>query len=144
MTEPYGVRLAISLASGLALGVAVVRITPVLVEHAEWAKALQRELRPVVEEASPADVTWLAISSGVGEELFFRGAMQPVLGLWVTSLIFGAVHIGPKRLFVTWSVWAFVMGVLLGLIFAWTGVLWGSVVAHVWINQRNLRYIQRG
>ena len=143
MHEPYGVRIAVSLALGLAVGIAVVWLTPVLVERYEWAKALQRELRPIVDEASPRDVTWLAISSGLAEELFFRGAMQPVLGLWLTSLIFGAVHVGPKRVFVAWGVWAFVMGMILGAIFLLTGVLWGSVLAHVWINQRNLRYMRR-
>lgn len=143
MDASYGVRLVVSLLSGLALGVLVVGLTPVLVERTKWAQALERELRPVVADASPRDVTWLAISSGLAEELFFRGAVQPVVGLWVTSLIFGAVHVGPKRVFIAWGVWAFLMGLILGAIFEWTGVLWGSVLGHVWINQRNLRYIQR-
>jgi len=143
MTQLYPTRLLASLALGLLLGLAVVATTRLLVAHMEWARELQGELSAIVGDLSPREVTWLALLSGFAEELFFRGAMQPVLGLWLTSLIFGAVHVGPKRVFLAWSLWAFVMGVLLGVIFELTGVLWGAVLAHVWINQRNMRFIQR-
>ncbi len=143
MTCPYATRLLVSLTLGLVLGVVVVAITRQLVGRTQWARDLHRELASILGELPPRQTTWLALSSGFAEELFFRGAMQPVLGLWLTSLIFGAVHVGPKRVFLAWSVWAFVMGVLLGAIFELTGVLWGPVLAHVWINQRNMRFIQR-
>jgi len=143
LTHPYPTRLLVSLALGLLLGLAVVATTRLLVAHAQWARELQRELRAIVGDLSPRELTWLALLSGFAEELFFRGAMQPVLGLWLTSLIFGVVHVGPRRVFLAWSLWAFVMGVLLGAIFELTGVLWGAVLAHVWINQRNMRFIQR-
>lgn len=142
MTGPYAARLLVSLTLGLALGVVVVAITRRLVARMKWARELHRELGAIVGELSPREITWVALLSGFAEELFFRGAMQPVLGLWLTSLIFGAVHVGPKRVFVVWSLWAFVMGVLLGAIFELTGVLWGAVLAHVWINQRNMRFIK--
>jgi len=35
----------------------------------------------------------LALLSGVSEEILFRGAVQPVLGLWVTSIYFAVVHL---------------------------------------------------
>lgn len=143
LDAPYGSRLLISLLLGLALGLAVVGATPWLLQRAEWARALHRELKPIIEPLSAADIRWLALSSGFAEELFFRGAMQPVLGLLLTSLIFGAVHTGPKRALLVWTLWAFLMGVLLGLIFELTGVLWGAVLAHVWINARNLAFLQR-
>lgn len=143
MTGAYPRRLLVSLMLGLALGLVVVALTRQLVARMRWARELHRELSSILGELSPRQITWLALSSGFAEELFFRGAMQPVLGLWLTSLIFGAVHVGPKRVFVAWAVWAFVMGVLLGAIFELTGVLWGSVLAHVWINQRNMRFIHR-
>lgn len=143
MTHPYSTRLLVSLGLGLLLGLAVVATTRLLVARTQWARELQRELSAIVGDLSPRELTWLALLSGFAEELFFRGAMQPVLGLWLTSLIFGAVHVGPKRVFLAWSLWAFVMGVLLGAIFELTGVLWGAVLAHVWINQRNMRFIQR-
>jgi membrane protease YdiL (CAAX protease family) len=35
----------------------------------------------------------LAIGAGIGEEILFRGALQPVLGIWFTSLLFAVVHV---------------------------------------------------
>jgi len=34
----------------------------------------------------------LSLFAGTGEELLFRGAIQPLLGIWFTSLIFVAIH----------------------------------------------------
>lgn len=142
MVGPYPTRFLVSLTLGLALGLVVVAMTRLLVARTRWARGLHDEFASIVGQLSSREVTQLALSSGFAEELFFRGAMQPALGLWLTSLIFGAVHVGPKRVFLAWSAWAFVMGVLLGAIFELTGVLWGAVLAHVWINQRNMRFIQ--
>lgn len=55
----------------------------------------------------------IALSAGIGEEILFRGAMQPRFGLLCTALLFTAVHtqytVSPALLQV------FVIGVLLGL-----------------------------
>ena len=143
LSAQYSERLALSLGLGLALALTVVAVTPVLVERSRWARALHSELEQIISPLSSAEITWLALASGFAEELFFRGAMQPVLGLLITSVIFGAVHVGPKPVFLAWTTWALVMGLLLGVIFELTGVLWGPVLAHVWINQRNMTFIRR-
>jgi membrane protease YdiL (CAAX protease family) len=143
LSAPYSTRLALSLGLGLALALVVVATTPVLVKRTKWARTLRAELEEIISPLSSAEIVWLAFASGLAEELFFRGAMQPVLGLMITSVIFGAVHVGPKPVFLAWTTWAFVMGLLLGLIFELTGVLWGPVLAHVWINQRNMTFIRR-
>jgi uncharacterized protein len=143
LSATYAARLALSLGLGLALALTVVAVTPRLVERTEWARALHLELRVIISPLSSAEISILAITSGFAEEIFFRGAMQPILGLVPTSLIFGAVHIGPKPLYFAWTTWAFVMGLLFGLIFDLTGVLWGPILAHVWINQRNMTFIRR-
>ena len=125
------------------MALAVVAVTPALVERTAWARALHEALKEIIGPLSIPEITLLALASGFAEELFFRGAMQPVLGLLITSLIFGAFHIGPKRVSLAWASWAFVMGLLFGLVFELTGVLWGPVLAHVWINQRNMAFIRR-
>lgn len=35
---------------------------------------------------------WLAFTAAVGEEIAFRGALQPIFGLWLTSAIFALTH----------------------------------------------------
>jgi len=143
LSASYPVRLALSLALGLAVALVVVAATPALVKRTAWARELHSELKEIISPLSSAEITLLALASGIGEELFFRGALQPVLGLLLTSLIFGALHVGPKKVFLAWTFWAFVMGLLFGSIFELTGVLWGPVLAHVGINQRNMTFIRR-
>ncbi len=38
------------------------------------------------------EVLFLSFCAGVGEEILFRAAIQPYLGIWVTSIIFIAMH----------------------------------------------------
>lgn len=39
-----------------------------------------------------AQAIFLSICAGVGEEIFFRGAVQPFLGIWITAVLFVAIH----------------------------------------------------
>jgi len=56
----------------------------------------------------------IGISAGFGEEILFRGAVQPRLGLWVTSVLFAAGHTQYGFSPVLFEV--LLIGVLLGLI----------------------------
>ena len=38
------------------------------------------------------DIILVSISAGIGEEVLFRGAVQPLLGIWLTAIIFVAIH----------------------------------------------------
>ncbi|MFN8497688.1 MAG: CPBP family intramembrane glutamic endopeptidase [Anaerolineae bacterium] len=40
----------------------------------------------------PGAIT-LGVSAGIGEEILFRGAAQPRLGLWLTSFLFAIAHV---------------------------------------------------
>jgi len=143
LSGSYPARLGLSLALGATLALVVVAATPALVKRTSWARLLHAELKEIISPLSSTEITLLAVASGLSEELFFRGALQPVVGLLLASVIFGAFHLGPKKVFLAWTFWAFVMGLLLGSIFALTGVLWGPVLAHVGINQRNMTFIRR-
>lgn len=41
---------------------------------------------------TPAAIGFVSVCAGVGEELFFRAGMQPILGVFWTSVLFVAVH----------------------------------------------------
>jgi len=64
------------------------------------------------------DTVWewliLAIAAGVGEELLFRGALQPVFGLGLTSVIFALVHV--QYGFSVFTLFILLLAVILGLI----------------------------
>jgi hypothetical protein len=76
--------------------------------------------------------------SGFAEEAFFRGALQPQVGLVIASLIFGVVHFVPRREFLPWTAFAIAAGFLFGWLFDTTGNLVAPVVAHASINAVNL------
>jgi membrane protease YdiL (CAAX protease family) len=130
-----------SLALGAVLAVVTIGGTRVLVLRSRWGKTLRDDFRALLADATPSDTIWLALLSGVGEELLFRGALLPWWGLAGSSLAFGVLHVGPSRRFLGWTVWASVLGVLLAGICEATGRIEGAVLAHVTINAVNLRFV---
>jgi membrane protease YdiL (CAAX protease family) len=87
------------------------------------------------------DCLVLAVLSGVSEEAFFRGALQPQLGLVATSALFGLAHLVPRRELAPWCLFSFAAGLLLGLLFERTGNLLAPSVAHIVVNAVNLRLL---
>jgi hypothetical protein len=83
----------------------------------------------------------LSVASGLGEEFFFRGALQNAFGagLWavaIQALIFALMHPVPDRK--AWSYPAFVFcgGLLFGLTYWYTGSLIPGILAHYLHNAR--------
>jgi membrane protease YdiL (CAAX protease family) len=134
--------VAWSVVLGLMLAGATVLSSRILVRKVAWARELHEALRPAIRDLDGVTIAWMALVSGVGEELFFRGLLVPALGVWLSSLAFGALHQvrGPARW--AWAGWAMAMGVLFALLFVITGSLLGAIVAHVAINAANLRFIR--
>jgi len=85
----------------------------------------------------------LAACSSLGEELLFRGALMPWLGLPLSSLVFASLHIGPGRRFVPWTLMALALGIGFGYLARSTGSLGAPIAAHFTINFVNLRFIVR-
>ncbi|MFK8038416.1 MAG: CPBP family glutamic-type intramembrane protease [Crocinitomicaceae bacterium] len=77
-------------------------------------------------------VVTLSICAGVGEEIFFRAALQPLLGVWLTSLIFVSIH----GYFSLKNSWLNLFGLLLFLFIVFIGwlakeySLWIAILAH--------------
>ncbi|MCP8968727.1 CPBP family intramembrane glutamic endopeptidase [Ectobacillus ponti] len=70
---------------------------------------------------------------GFAEELLFRGILQTHLGLWLSSLIFAALHL---RYVAKPFLFAFVLSIsmLFGWLFAWTDNLLVTVFAHFLVD----------
>jgi membrane protease YdiL (CAAX protease family) len=136
-------QLIYSLLVGLALGGLLVISSRFSVNRFAWARRLHQEFRPVARQLSPLGVLTLASSSAIGEELLFRGLLQPELGLLLQALLFGLAHQmpGPSRW--VWATWATVVGLLFGVVFQLTGSLLGAVVAHALVNGLNLSYLKQ-
>lgn len=86
---------------------------------------------------------YLAVITSLGEELLFRGAIQPFAGLVLTSLLFGLLHMGQGGLISAWSVWAFIAGLLLGWMYDETASLWPPLIAHFGVNAVSILTLRR-
>lgn len=77
-------------------------------------------------------IIFLSLCAGLGEEIFFRAGLQPMLGLWLTSFVFVALH----GYFSLRSLNMNVYGLLMLLVIAGFGILYtragliSAVVAH--------------
>lgn len=136
-------RMALSPLLGLLLGLVVVFLSRWATRRFDWARVLHREFHAIVYELTSREIVLLALFSSVGEELFFRGALVPHIGVVASSVIFALLHFRRDRRFVPWTIMSFVMGLVLGVMYVEVGDLGGPIVAHFTINLLNLAYIAR-
>lgn len=130
-----------SLLSGIALGLALVFLSRLAVHRFEWARALHHEFRGLLGPLADGEIVVIALASSIGEEMFFRGALMPVVGIVLSSAIFALLHIGPRLRYLPWTFGSFGAGLLFGALFVWTGDLTGAVAAHCTVNFLNLRHV---
>lgn len=107
--------------------------------NAEYANLLGRF------KLSMNEIVLVSLCAGVGEEILFRGALQPIFGILITAIIFVAIHgyLNPKNwrvsiygLFMTVAIYAIgVMSDYLGLI--------SAIIAHTIIDIYLLFHLQK-
>ena len=93
---------------------------------------------------TPVAIFFLSLCAGVGEELFFRVALQPHWGIWITSVIFVAIHgyLNPKRP-------VFLYGLVMVIVVAGIGWLyekhgfWSAASAHFMIDFYLFQFISK-
>jgi membrane protease YdiL (CAAX protease family) len=132
----------VSLGLGVCVGALTVTGTRLLVQRTAWARALHEALRPSVKGAGDGWLFAIAVASALGEELLFRGLLVPLVGVVLSSLLFGALHQVRGEARWGWAAWATGMGLIFALLFAATGSLAGPVVGHLVINAANLRFLR--
>ncbi|PRD53769.1 CPBP family intramembrane glutamic endopeptidase [Sphingobacterium gobiense] len=80
------------------------------------------------------NIVVMAILPGIGEELFFRGALQQIgtrifkneyVAVWVVALVFSAIHIQFYGFFPR-----LILGVFFGYLVVWTRNIWTAIIAH--------------
>jgi membrane protease YdiL (CAAX protease family) len=87
-------------------------------------------------DLNTSEIWLISFCAGVGEELLFRGAIQPFMGIPVTSIIFVAIHgyLDPRN----WRL--SIYGIWMTLVIAWIGwatIQFGlitAIVAHILID----------
>jgi membrane protease YdiL (CAAX protease family) len=142
----FATAFAIGLLTAAALA-AVQFILLRLVPERGPVRALRRLYRellfPLFRASTPIEIVVISLLAGIGEEVLFRGAMQPEWGLIATSLVFGLFHVG-GRLTMALGIWAACTGALLGWLTIATGGLLAPIVAHITYDALALSYLRWG
>ncbi|MGM0946424.1 MAG: CPBP family intramembrane glutamic endopeptidase [Bacteroidota bacterium] len=80
----------------------------------------------------------IGVLAGIGEEMFFRGLLQPKMhrytgsvhaGIWITAIIFSAIHVQFYGFFPRMF-----LGALFGYLYVYSGSLIYPVLAHIFNN----------
>lgn len=120
-----------TLASGI-LGLVIGAVVAIIITHWRPLHIIAKSLARLVawETFRPSDYFRVALMAALGEELLFRGALQPLIGLVPMAVIFGLLHAtAVAHVFL-----ASVLGLGLGWLYQWTGGLWPPIVAHLTID----------
>lgn len=121
----------------------LMKLPDLLAPVESWMKSLEARANTITESfltktstgGLVANLFIMAVLPGIGEELLFRGIVQPRLAtifknhhvaIGVTALIFSAMHLQFYGFFPR-----FILGMLFGYFFYWTKNLWTAVWAHL-------------
>jgi membrane protease YdiL (CAAX protease family) len=145
-TGPWGRSLVLGVATASALAAMQYWMLRAAPERGlvKGMRRLYRDLlKPLFSELSFGEIVLISLLAGLGEELLFRGAMQPAWGWVPASLLFGLCHVGGRA---TWllGVWAAAVGLLLGWLAILTHGLLAPIVAHALYDAVALSYIRWG
>lgn len=108
----------------------------------KWMKGMEeeaaRQIKFMLEKRTPGELIknliFISLFAGIGEELFFRGILQrlfirmtenPWMGIVLTAAIFSGIHFQFYGFFPR-----FLLGILLGAIYWYSGSLWTAMLAH--------------
>ncbi|MFZ5814865.1 MAG: CPBP family intramembrane glutamic endopeptidase [Bacillota bacterium] len=122
----------------LTAGASMGLITLLYKSSKTFEQALRRSGTRVGEEALrfagyPVMLV-VVVMAGLGEEVLFRGGLQPVIGLVPAALLFGFSHGGWRREMWAYALAASISGGLFGLVYKVAGDLWVPVIAHALHN----------
>jgi membrane protease YdiL (CAAX protease family) len=85
-------------------------------------------------DLSGLNPVWISLAAAIGEELLFRAALQPLLGVWITSIVFLLTHTPVyqfrrlNRATLVQALGVFGASVVLGFIYQYVGLLAAMMV----------------
>lgn len=96
-------------------------------------------------QLNTVQIIFVSVCAGIGEELLFRGAIQPIAGIFITSLVFVALHgyLNPFNLRISvYGIFMTFFIFFLGYITERLGIL-SSMMAHTVIDIYLLQKLSR-
>lgn len=143
---PWGLdRPVLATAAGVVVGglLAAVNLWLLHRRGGLWRRvraAVDEVLVPTFSVLGSGQIVVVSVAAGIGEELFFRGWLQPLFGLPVASVAFGLAHVAGARM-LAFGVWATGMGVVMGGLALATGGILAPVTAHACYDVLAFHYL---
>jgi len=137
-TRPAAPMWQLVIGQGLALVAAIASyaVYRMTARSASTARTIETYARLDLRGLNPL---WMALAAAVGEEMLFRAALQPLLGVWITSILFLATHVPVYRFrqldkaTLAQAAGVFGVSVALGFIFQYVGLI-AALLVHLWID----------
>jgi len=124
-------------AVGVVVGIGLV-VASRLGERSGPGRRAARVLAHHMGKVSWPGLVLVGSSSAIGEELLFRGVLQPSMGLVVAAILFAVVHVPFREEMWPWTVQALLHGLLFGLAYELSEALVLPIVAHTAFNTLQL------
>lgn len=99
------------------------------------------DIRKALGNLTNREIMLVALASGFGEEMLFRGWLMNETGILLSSLIFGLVHVPINRNWLFWPVFAFTIGLALGWLCIQSQTIIFAIGVHAGINWLNIRHV---
>lgn len=131
------------IASGVVAAAVLLVLSYFFEDWFESFRELKTIIMQVLGKVSVPMAIYLSLVTSIGEELLFRGAIQPFAGVLLTSILFGMLHMGHNGLVSAWSFWALIAGYMLGWMYDETGSIWPPIIAHFGVNTVSILSLRR-
>ena len=140
--------LFVRIGTGLVIGGGLAAGNALIVSRLSFFARIRRLAHHAVEGIEPRwhTVGILALSAGVGEEIFFRGALEPVVGRWFTALGFVILHGAIRfrdRNSLAFAAFLYLASIGLSALNAWKG-LEAAIAAHAGYDLAMLIWLAKG
>ena len=132
-TEKYWLQLTVGIVFGIITAKAGWQIIE-LPKLADTKIFFTNLIKPL--KLNSGQIIFISICAGVGEELLFRGAVQPMLGIWITSILFVLLHgyLNPFNIPLTlYGIYMVLVIGVMGLMTEYFGIL-AAMIAHTLID----------
>lgn len=128
----------------LCIGIAVLFILQaIFLRTIPWEKLFDEINQMLLERFSLIELVPIFFLGALSEEFLFRGIIQTVVGVWLTAIIFTLIHYRYwRKIYILIEV--FLMGIILGFVFYFSGNLWAPILCHFAINILTALMFKRG
>lgn len=130
-----GKHFLLQILAGLITGSSIGFAGVIMIRQPSFRRILDEYaiIRQVKElSMTPKQMVYVSLVAGITEEFLFRGAIQPIIGIWWTSLLFIGIHgyiRAQSTTHILYTLFTFILSTVLGVLFIYVGLV-SAMAAH--------------